>query len=94
MIRGDWFGGSPWAVLIRLVLICFVVGIVMNTLQLDAWRLVGDVFDATLRIIRGLQLSWLEPSLRFILLGATVVLPIWLIARLIHMLRGPRDKAQ
>lgn len=92
MIGGDWFGGKPWVALVRLILICFVVGVIMSTLELDAWKLVLKLFGSVLQLVRSLELSWLEPSLKFILLGATVVLPIWLVATLIRILRGSAEK--
>jgi hypothetical protein len=80
-------GGSPLAVLGRLILISILVGVVLSVLGLDPWNILDSVrvlfhrlwdmgFDAV---------YWLW---RYFLLGAVIVIPIWLIIRLINAPRG------
>jgi hypothetical protein len=80
-------GGSPLAVLGRLILVSILVGVVLSVLGLDPWNILDSVrllfqrlwdmgFDAV---------YWLW---RYFLLGAVIVIPIWLIIRLINAPRG------
>ncbi len=86
MNAGDWLGGNPWAVLIRLVLISIVVGIVMSAMGLSPADLLYR-FDLILRRLYDFGFSWIEWIIRYFLLGAVVVFPIWLIARLLGAFR-------
>jgi Family of unknown function (DUF6460) len=76
-----FLGGSPLAVLLRLILLSILVGVVLAAIGFDPWNIVQSIrrlfewiwnfgFDA----ISGL---W-----RYFLLGAVIVIPVWLISRL------------
>jgi hypothetical protein len=81
------FGGSPLAVLGRLVLVSILVGVVLSALGLDPF----DIVRSIQRLIRSIwdmgfdAIRWLW---RYLLLGAVVVVPIWLIIRLVNAPRG------
>ena len=81
-----FFGGPPLAVLLRLVLLCVLVGIILHALGFDP----GNIIDSIRRMIEGVwnmgfdAVRWLW---RYFLLGAIVVIPIWVIVR---FLRTPR----
>jgi hypothetical protein len=81
MDRNTIFGGNPFGVLLRLALISIVVGIVMKALGID----LGNFFqriNELLRNIYDLGFGAIEWIVEYMLLGALVVVPIWLIARL------------
>ena len=82
------FGGSPGAVILRLALISIVVGVVLHALGLDPLDLVESV-RALVRYISERGLDALEWVLRYMLIGAVVVVPIWLIVRIIKMVSSP-----
>ncbi|NVO14285.1 MAG: hypothetical protein HXX10_09645 [Rhodoplanes sp.] len=74
-------GGSPGAVLVRLVLLSVLVGVILSAIGLDPlniWhsieRLIRSVWDMGFDAV-----LWLW---RYFLLGAVLVIPIWLIVRL------------
>jgi Na+/H+ antiporter NhaC len=76
-----FLGGSPLAVLFRLVLLSILVGVVLSALDIDVWniiprlaQLVRDIWSMGFDAVR-----WLWS---YFLLGAIIVLPIWLIMRL------------
>ena len=81
------FGGSPLAVLGRLVLVSILVGVVLSALGLDPF----DIVRSIQRLIRSIwdmgfdAIRWLW---RYLLLGAVVVIPIWLLMRLVNAPRG------
>jgi hypothetical protein len=81
------FGGSPLAVVGRLILVSILVGVVLSALGLDPFdivrsieRLVRSVWDMGFDAVR-----WLW---RYLLLGAVIVIPIWIVLRLINAPRG------
>ncbi|MDI1344090.1 MAG: DUF6460 domain-containing protein [Pseudolabrys sp.] len=82
-----FFGGSPLAVLGRLLLVSILVGVILSVLGLDPF----DIVHSLERLIRSLwdmgfdAIRWLW---RYFLLGAVIVIPIWLIIRLINAPRG------
>ena len=84
------FGGNPLSVIIRLVLISLVVGIVLSALGVD----LSNFFYQINRILRDLwdlgfrAFDWM---LQYILLGALVVVPIWIIARIASSARSKSD---
>ena len=81
------FGGSPLAVLGRLILVSILVGVVLSALGLDPF----DIVRSIQRLIRSIwdmgfdAIRWLW---RYLLLGAVVVIPIWLLMRLVNAPRG------
>lgn len=82
-----FFGGSPLAVLGRLLLVSILVGVILSVLGLDPF----DILHSLERLARSIwnmgfdAFHWLW---RYFLLGAVIVIPIWLIMRLINAPRG------
>ena len=82
-----FFGGPPLAVVVRLILLSILVGVVLAAIGFDPWNIIHSIrllfqrlwdlgFDA---------INWLW---RYFLLGAVIVIPIWLISRLFGAPRG------
>jgi len=84
----NFFGGSPLAVFLRLAVISLIVGIVLAALDLDALALFQHI---KLLLARVYNLGWgaIEWVLQYFLIGAVIVFPIWLIARLIKTMGKP-----
>ena len=82
-----FLGGPPLAVIGKLVLLSILIGVVLSTFGFDPWNIVESVR----RLIRAIwdmgfdAIHWLW---RYFLLGAVIVLPIWLLARLAKAPRG------
>lgn len=75
-----FFGGSPLWVLVRLVLLSVLVGVVLAAIGLDPW----NIWRSLQRFVRGIwDMGWdaVETLWRYFLLGAVIVIPIWLIVR-------------
>lgn len=75
-------GGSPMTVALRLIVVSFVVGFLLETFGLDP----GSLFDQAIRAARHIVeygLSDVRQFGRILLTGAMVVVPVWLILRLI-----------
>ena len=77
------FGGNPVGVIIRLVLISVVVGIVMSALGLTPGELLRRI-DFLLQRIYDMGFRWVETLVGYFLIGAVIVIPVWLIARLVR----------
>ncbi len=90
MDRNTFLGASPLAVIIRLALISIAVGIVMKALGINL-RNFFDRINELLRSIYDLGFGAVEWLLEYLLLGAIVVVPIWLIARLVAASRQRQE---
>src|SRR5438046_3247779 len=82
-----FLGGSPLAVAFRLVLLSILVGVVLAAIGFDPWNILSSIrllfqrlwdlgFDAV---------NWLW---RYFLLGAVIVIPVWLLSRMFGAPRG------
>ena len=82
-----FLGGSPLAVLVKLVLLSILIGVVLSALGLDP----RDIFQSLRRFIQNIwdmgfdAIRWLW---QYFLLGAVIVIPIWLLSRLFGSPRG------
>jgi hypothetical protein len=90
MDRSTIFGGNPFGVLIRLALISLVVGIVMKALGIDLSNFFQRI-NELLRNIYDLGFGAIEWVLEYMLLGALIVVPIWLIARVAGAARSKSE---
>ena len=84
------FGGSPLTVLVRLGAVSLIVGALMSWLGIDALDLLADVQRAVARLY-GSGFAALRDLGGTVLAGAAVVVPVWLVMRLLHW-RGPRPR--
>lgn len=87
MDRETLFGGNPLGVLIRLALISIVVGIVLSALDITPQNLIWRM-QILARRLYDMGFGIFEWAGRYLLLGAVVVVPIWIIARLLGMIGG------
>jgi hypothetical protein len=82
-----FLGGTPLAVAFRLILLSILVGVVLAAIGFDPWNIIHSIrllfqrlwdlgFDAV---------NWLW---RYFLLGAVIVIPIWLLTRIFGTPRG------
>jgi len=81
------FGGSPLAVLGRLVLVSILVGVVLAALGLDPFDIVHSI-ERVLRHIWNMGFDAVRWLWRYFLLGAVIVIPVWIIMRIINAPRG------
>ncbi|MGH6816118.1 MAG: DUF6460 domain-containing protein [Hyphomicrobiaceae bacterium] len=85
MDRQIFFGGNIWGVLVRLVLLSVVVGIVLSALGISLENFFYQLKNVVQRLydIGFGAFNWV---LSYFLLGAMVVFPIWIAARLLRSL--------
>ena len=80
-------GGSPLAVLLRLVVVSFVVGFLLDAFGFDPTTLVEDAVRTARHIVE-YGFSDLRQFGRMLLTGAMVVVPVWIVLRLMDAGRG------
>jgi hypothetical protein len=76
-----FLGGSPLSVVLRLALLCVLVGVILSALGFDPfniWRSLQNLVRAIWDL--GFDAVWW--LWRYFLLGAVIVIPIWLVVRL------------
>jgi Family of unknown function (DUF6460) len=79
---GRFLGGSPGMVALRLIVVSFVVGIVLETFGFDPATLLAEAVR-TVRQIVELGFSDMHEVGPILLTGAMVVVPVWLVLRLL-----------
>lgn len=84
-----FLGGSPAQVVLRLVFLSFVVGIVLSALNLDPLDLV-DMMVAFVERLWDMGFHAIGRLGSYLVIGAIVVVPIWLLTRILAMGR-PRS---
>ena len=82
-----FLGGSPLAVLGRLILLSILVGVVLAVLGLDAWNIVASI-RSLFNYIWFVGFDAVTGLWRYFLLGAVIVIPLWLLSRLFNAPRG------
>jgi hypothetical protein len=76
-----FLGGPPLAVLGKLILLSILVGVVLAAIGLDPWNIIQSVQNL-IRWVWNLGFDAVTWLWRYFLLGAAIVIPIWLIMRL------------
>jgi len=76
-------GDRPGALAIRLLLISLFVGFLMSVFGFDAADLVRGAVDTVREALRD-GTGVFRQLLNYVLTGAAIVLPIWLILRLLR----------
>ena len=82
-----FLGGSPLAVAFRLVLLSILVGVVLAAIGFDPWNIV-DSIRLLIQRIWNLGFDAINGLWRYFLLGAVIVIPIWLVSRMFGAPRG------
>lgn len=72
--------------LIRLFILSLVVGIVLSVFDIDPEGLLGSI-GGTVESIFAVLVDAVEWAVPFVLIGAIVVVPIWLILTVLRMVR-------
>jgi uncharacterized oligopeptide transporter (OPT) family protein len=81
-----FLGGSPVSVVVRLVVVSFIVGLLMVMWGIEP----GDIVDGVVQAFRRLAdfvFTDFRRFGRYLLTGAIVVVPVWLLLRLLDARR-------
>lgn len=75
-------GGSPLTVALRLIVVSFVVGFLLDAFGFDPATLLQDAVRTARHIVE-YGFSDLRQFGRILLAGAMVVVPVWIVLRLL-----------
>jgi hypothetical protein len=85
-----FFGGNPGLVILRLAILSLVVGVVLAALGFSPFDIIESIRELIARIY-DMGFAAVEKAMRYFLLGAVIVFPIWFIARVLKVVgRGGR----
>jgi hypothetical protein len=82
-----FLGGPPLAVFFRLVLLCVLVGVILSALGFDPGNILGSI-ERMIRTVWDMGFDAVRWAWRYFLLGAIIVVPIWLIVRFMRAPSG------
>lgn len=87
------FGGNPFGVLVRLIILCLIVGIVLSAMGITPRNLYYHLNLLAGRLYE-LGFGAFDWVFGYIVLGAMIVIPIWLISRFFGLFgAGGSDKS-
>ena len=76
-----FLGGSPPAVALRLILLSILVGVVLAAIGFDPYNILHSI-QLLFQRLWDLGFDAVNWVWRYFLLGAVIVIPIWLLSRL------------
>ena len=82
----DFLGGSPLSILVKLIFLSLLVGALLAFLNVTPFELANRVMRL-FRSLFGLSFDGVRDIGRWILYGAMIVVPIWLLVRLFRAAR-------
>lgn len=78
---------------IKLTVVSFVVGLFLGFFDIDPRQFLSDFGETVLQIF-SVVASVVEWAVKSLLLGAVIVVPVWLVFFVIGQLRRRKSKAQ
>jgi hypothetical protein len=82
-----FLGGSPLAVLGKLVMLSILIGFVLHAFGLNPFNIIESI-QHLIQSIWNLGFDAVRWLWRYFLLGAVIVIPIWFIVRLVNAPKG------
>ncbi len=84
-----FLGGPPLSVLARLLMLSLIVGALLMWLEIHPAEIIENV-ERLLRRLWNLGFGAVRVVLEYVIAGAVIVVPIWLVLRLLNVGRSPR----
>lgn len=82
-----FLGDSPLRVFLRLLVLSFVVGLVLSVLNIRPWQIYRWIEEA-IEQVWSMGFEFLGDALEYLVLGALIVVPIFLLMRLFRLGTG------
>jgi uncharacterized membrane protein len=79
-----FFGGSPGRVVVQLAVMSFVLGVILSALGVSPFDIVNGLKRLALHVYN-MGFDAVVWGFRYLVLGAVVVVPIWLVMRLLRL---------
>ncbi len=93
MTMERFFGGSPAAVILQLAIASVIIGVVLSFFGFNT----ANLYDAIMRLwdwVSSLGLDAVKKVMRYLLLGAIIVVPLWLLSRIFSYFSPGRRQKQ
>jgi hypothetical protein len=84
-----FFGGSPFVVILKLVTASLIIGVVLSFFGFNP----NNLYHAIIRLgdwISSLGFETVKTVFRYLILGALIVVPLWLVVRFFSFLGSQR----
>ena len=82
-----FLGDSPLRVLLKLIVVSFLVGLVMSAFGWTPWGIVAQLRDFVVGLWN-MGFRAIDRFVGYFLLGAVVVVPVFILMRLLNHRRG------
>lgn len=79
-----FLGDTPLRVALRLLVLSFIVGLVLSALNIRPFQIYRWVENVILRIY-DMGFAFFEEGLEYLVIGAMIVVPVFLIMRLLKL---------
>src|SRR3974377_1523598 len=89
--KNRFLGGSPPAVILKLAIASIIIGLVLSVFGFNP----NNLYDAILRLgewVRSMGLDAVNTVLRYLVLGAIIVVPLWFLSRIFSLFGSGRGK--
>jgi hypothetical protein len=80
----QFLGDTPARVFLRLLVLSFLVGLVLSTLNIHPFDVYYFV-ERAIRRIYDMGFAFFEEALGYLIVGALIVVPIFLVMRLLRL---------
>ena len=84
-----FLGDTPLRVLIRLLVLSFIVGLVLSALNIEPLQIYRWI-ERLIERIWSMGFAFFENALQYLLIGALIVVPVFLLMRLLKIGGGGR----
>jgi len=82
-----FLGDSPFRVALKLLALSFVVGLVLSALDLHPYQIYWWMEELVWRVY-DMGFGFLQDALSYLILGALIVIPVFLLMRLLKLGAG------
>ena len=88
-----FLGDSPLRVFVRLVALSFLVGLVLSVLNIRPWQIYRWI-ERFIERIWSMGFEFLGDAMEYLVLGALIVVPIFLLMRLFKIGSGGARRSE
>ena len=82
-------GDRPVSIILRLAVISLIVGVILSALGINPANLFSSLNILAKRVY-DMGFGAVEWALQYMLVGAMIVVPVWLVAQVLTRMRKPR----
>jgi len=88
-----FLGDTPLRVLLRLVVLSFIVGLVLSVLNIRPWQIYRWI-ERFIERIWSMGFAFLGDAAEYLVLGALIVVPIFILIRLLKLSSGGARRSE